>query len=106
MPIDDLTVPPISPPASVMPRCSGQSTSLGELLVGGDGEEHVARLHRDLIFAEAVVLEDADMVERAFDQRLGAGLAIFLEQVLLEAAGIDADADRAAVGRAPRRSLP
>jgi len=26
MPIADLTVPPISPPASVMPRCSGQST--------------------------------------------------------------------------------
>ena len=38
------------------------------------------------------------MIERAFDQRLGAGLAIFLEQVLLEAAGVDADADRAAVG--------
>ena len=98
MPIADLTVPPIRPPASVMPRWSGQSTWLGELLVGGDGEEHVARLHRDLIFAEVVVLEDADMVERAFDQRLGAGLAIFLEQVLLEAAGIDPDADRAAVG--------
>ena len=43
------------------------------------------------------------MVERAFDQRLGARLAIFLEQVFLEAAGIDADADRAAVGLAPRR---
>ena len=70
-----------------------------ELLIGGDGEEHVARLHRDLIFAEAVVLEDPDMVERAFDQSLGARLAIFLEQVLLEAAGIDPDADRAAVRR-------
>ena len=102
MPIDDLTVPPISPPASVMPRCSGQSTSLGELLVGGDREEHVGRLHRDLVLVEVMVLEDADMVERAFDQRLGAGLAIFLEQVLLEAAGIDADADRAAVGPARR----
>ena len=45
-----------------------------------------------------MVLEHADMVERAFDQRLGAGLAIFFEQVLFEAAGIDADADRAAVG--------
>ncbi len=98
MPIADLTVPPISPPASVMPRWSGQSTSLGELLVGGDREEHVAGLHRDLVVAEAVVLEDPDMVERAFDQRLGARLAVFLEQVLLEAAGIDPDADRAAVG--------
>ncbi len=38
------------------------------------------------------------MVERAFDQRLGTGLAIFFEQVLLEASGIDPDADRAAVG--------
>jgi hypothetical protein len=45
-----------------------------------------------------MVLQQLDMVERAFDQRLGAGLAIFLEQVLLEAAGIDADADRAAIG--------
>ena len=98
MPIADLTVPPMRPPASVMPRCSGQSTSLGELHVGGDGEEHVAGLHRDLIIAEAVVLENADMVERAFDQRLRTGLAIFFEQVLFEAAGIDPDADRAAVG--------
>ena len=69
-----------------------------KLLVGGDGEEHVARFDRDLIVAEAVVFEDPDMVERAFHQRLGARLAIFFEQVLLEAAGIDADADRAAVG--------
>jgi len=37
------------------------------------------------------------MVQRAFDERLGAGLAILLEQVLLETPGIDADADRAAV---------
>ena len=103
MPIALLTVPPISPPASVMPRWSGQSTSLGKLLVGGDGEEHVARLHRDLVIAEAVVLEDPDMVERAFDQRLGARLAIFFEQVPLEASGIDPDADRAAIGAWPRR---
>ena len=71
---------------------------IGELHVGGDREEHVARLHRDLVFVEIVVLQQLDMVERAFDQRLGAGLAIFLEQVLLEAAGVDADADRAAIG--------
>ena len=37
------------------------------------------------------------MVERAFDQRLRAGLAIFFEQVPFEAAGIDADPHRAAV---------
>src|SRR4029079_17238318 len=71
---------------------------VGELLVGGDGEEHVARLDRDLIVAEAVILEDPDMVERALHQGLGARLAILLEQILLEAPGVDPDADRAAVG--------
>ena len=71
---------------------------VGELLVGGDGEEDVGRLHRHLIFAEIMVLEQPDMVERALDQRLGAGLAIFFEQVALEAAGIDPDPDRAAIG--------
>ena len=105
MPIDDLTVPPISPPASVMPRCSGQSTASASCMIGGDREEHVARLHRDLIFVEVVVLEQLDMIERAFDQRLGAGLAIFFEQVLFEAAGVDADADRAAIGLGGARPL-
>jgi hypothetical protein len=38
------------------------------------------------------------MIERAFDQRVRAGLAVFLEQVLLEAAAVDADADRTAIG--------
>ena len=98
MPIAILTVPPISPPASVMPRCSGQSTASASCLIGGDGEEHVGRLHRHLVFVEIVVLQQLDMVERAFDQRLGAGLAVFFEQVLLQAAGVDADADRAAIG--------
>ena len=71
---------------------------VGELLVGGDREEQVAGLHRDLVVAEVMILEDADMVERAFDQRFGAGLAIFFEQILFEASGIDPDADRAAIG--------
>ncbi len=69
----------------------------GELHIGGDREEHVAGLHRDLIFVEILVLEQLDMVERALDQRFGAGLAIFFEQILFQAASIHADADRAAV---------
>ena len=35
--------------------------------------------------------------ERALDHRLWAGLAVFLEQVALERAGVDADAHRAAI---------
>src|SRR3546814_6875683 len=44
-----------------------------------------------------MILQQLDMVERAFDQRLGAGFAIFFEQILFEAARVDPDADRASV---------
>ena len=37
------------------------------------------------------------VIERALDHRLGARLAILLQQVLLQRAGIDADAHRAAM---------
>ena len=70
---------------------------LGQLLVGGGGEEDVARLHADLELVEVVVLQVGGVPQRAFDQRLRVGFAVFLQQVLLQAAGIDADADRAAV---------
>src|SRR3546814_1896747 len=66
--------------------------------IGRYGEEDVRRLHRHLIFVEILVLKQLDMIERAFDQRLGTWLAIFFEQVLFEAARVDADADRAAIG--------
>ena len=83
---------------------------LGEALVGGGGEEDVGGLHADLERVEVVVLEDADVVEAALDHRLRAGLAVLLEQVLLEAAGVDADAHRAAVvaggARSPRARAP
>ena len=67
-------------------------------MIGSDGEEHVRRFDSHLIIAEAMVLEDADMVQRAFDQRLGTRLAVLLKQVFFEAAGVDADPDRATVG--------
>jgi hypothetical protein len=70
----------------------------GKLHVGRNRQEHVARLHCHLVFVEVVVLQQLDVVERAFHQRLGAGLAVFFQQVTLEAAGIHADPDRTAVG--------
>src|SRR6185369_2934949 len=70
---------------------------LRELLIGRNRKEYVRGFDRDLVLAEIMVLEDSDMVERALDQSLGAWLAIFLQEVLLEASGIDPDADRAAV---------
>ena len=95
--MDDLTVPVRSAPASVMPRCSGQSMASASCLIGGDGEEHVRGLHADLELVEVVVLAGCGRGERALDHRLGAGLAVFLQQVALQRAGIDADAHGAAV---------
>jgi hypothetical protein len=56
----------------------------GELLIGGDREKHVRGLARDLELEEIVVLEDPGVVERALDHRLGARLAIALQQVALQ----------------------
>ena len=70
----------------------------GKAHIGRDGEEDIRRLHRSLILVKIMFFEDPDMVERAFDQRLGARLTIFFEQILFQAAGIDADAYRAAIG--------
>ena len=69
----------------------------GELLIGRDREEDVGRLHADLEIVEVVILQDARVIERALHHRLGAGLAVLLEQVLLERARVDADAHRHAV---------
>src|SRR3546814_18833097 len=71
--------------------------SFRQALIGGDGEEHVRRLHADLEFEKVIVLENADMVERALDHRLGAWLAVFLEQLAFERTGIDADTHGAAM---------
>jgi hypothetical protein len=59
------------------------------LLIGGDREKHVGGFARDLELEEIVVLEDLGVVERALDHRLGARLAIALQQVVFERAGID-----------------
>ena len=64
---------------------------LGELLVGGDGHEHVGRFHAYLEFEEIIVFEDAHMALRAFDHRFRTGLAIFFQQIPLERAGVDPD---------------
>ena len=69
----------------------------GKLLVGRHREEDVGRLHADLELVEIVVLQDARMVERRFDHRLGARLAVLVEQVPLQRPGVDADAHGNAV---------
>ena len=96
-PIEDLTVPLRKAPGLGDAEMQRVVAGFGELLIGGDGEEDVGSLARDLELEEIVVLEDLGVVERAFDHRLGARFAIALQQVALERAGIDADAHRAAV---------
>src|SRR3546814_3233228 len=75
----------------------GVVAGFGELLVGSDRQEHVGRLHGDLEVEEVLVLQEAGMAERALDHRLGARFAVALQQLPLQRAGIDADADGAAM---------
>ena len=71
---------------------------VGQTHVRRHRKEHIAGFHRDLKLVKIVILEQLDMIKRAFHQRLGAGLAIFVEQVFLKAARVHPDADRAAIG--------
>ena len=70
----------------------------GQPHIGGDREEHIRRLHRDLIFVEIAVLQKLDMVKRAFNQGVGARLTVLLQQILFETACIHADADCTTIG--------
>ena len=54
-------------------------------------------LDRDLDVAEVVLLEEGRLPQRRLHERLGGGLAVLLEESLVEGPGVDADADRGAV---------
>ena len=76
----------------------GAIDRLSQAHIGGHREENVRCLHRDFKFVEVMILQQLDMVQRTFNQRLRARLAIFFEQVFFEAACIHADPDRTAIG--------
>ena len=44
---------------------------------------------------EIVVLQDLDVLQPAFDHRIGAGLAVFFKQMAFQRSAIHADSDRA-----------
>ena len=69
--------------------------SLGQALIGGNGEEQVRRLHRDLEVQKILVFQQFHRIERTFDQGLGTGLTVALQERPLQAAGVDAHAHRA-----------
>ncbi len=66
----------------------------GEHLVGLHHHDRVVVLDRDLEVVEVVLLEQRRLPDRGLDERLRRGLAVLLEQPLVEAAGVDADPDR------------
>src|SRR5690606_19406529 len=78
-------------------QVQGAVDGVGQLLIGGDRQEGVGRLHRNLELVEVQVLQDAGVVQGAFDHRVRTGLAVFLQQLLLQRPGVDADAHGAAV---------
>ena len=97
MPIDDFTVPEIMPPASVMPRCSGQS------MASARPDRRPPRGTTSEAFTEilnswkSLSSKNLCVIERALDHRFGARLAVSLQQFLFQRTGIDADAHGAAV---------
>src|SRR5664279_2939911 len=56
-------------------------------------------LYRDLEVAEVMFFEQRGLVQRRFDERLGGGLAILLQQPLVQRTGVDTDAQRNSGGR-------
>ena len=100
MPIDDLTVPVRSAAGLGDAEMQRVVAGLGQLLIGGDGEEHVGRLHADLELVEVVVLAGCVAWSSALSTiASGQGSPYFSSRSRLERAGIDADAHRAAVVR-------
>jgi hypothetical protein len=98
------------------PWCLAQATRLGdaqmqrlvdelaELAISLDGHEDLAGLERDLEVLEVVALENFDMAQGGFHQRVGIRLAVFFLQVAFQRTGIDADANGDAV--VPRAGNP
>ena len=70
---------------------------VGQQLIGGDGHEHVGSLHADLELVKVVILKDGRMAKGALDHGLRTRLAVALQQLALQRAGVDADPHRAAV---------
>src|SRR6478735_4345776 len=71
----------------------GPVAPLGEQLVGAHHDDGVVVLDRDLEVVEVVLLEEARLPDGRLDERLGRRLAVLLHDPLVEAAGVDADAD-------------
>ena len=79
-------------------KMDGAVNSISKAHIGRNRQKDVRRLHRNLIFVEIMILKQLDMVQRAFNQRLGAWLAIFFEQIFFKTARVYADTDRATIG--------
>ena len=94
MPSALLMVPWNAGPASVTPRCSGQSPICGEQPVRLHHDDGVVVLDRDLEVVEVVLLEEARLPPCALGERLGRRLAVLLQQPRVERSGVDADAQR------------
>ena len=93
-----LIVPWKAGPASVTPRCSGQSPCSAQQPVGLHHHDRVVVLDRDLEVVEVVLLEQARLPDRALDEGLRGRLAVLLQEARLERAGVHADPDGDARG--------
>ena len=66
----------------------------GQQLIRRDHDDGVVVLDADLDIAETVIFEQRRLPERRFDECLRGGLAVLLQNSLIQGAGVDPDADR------------
>ncbi len=71
-----------------MERAVNRVSQLG---IGRHRQKNIRCLDRNLEFVEIVILQDTRMIERGFNQRLGAGFSVFFKQVTFQRSGIDPD---------------
>ena len=70
---------------------------LGQAMIRRDRQKHVRGFDADFDLVKIMVLQQAQMVEGAFHHRVRARLAVFLQQFAFQTAGIDANANGAAM---------
>ena len=58
---------------------------LGQRVIGGSRQKHIRGFAGDLELVKIVVEQDADVIQPAFDHRIGAGFAVFFQKMLFPA---------------------
>ena len=94
IPATDLISPAGGGPGLCHPEMERVVDRLGQEPVGLDHRRHVGMFDRDLDVVEIDLFEIADLEKGRIDQSLRNRASVFLEEILVQRAGVDPDTDR------------